>query len=225
MELKKLEQKIAYIFVSKPLLLEALTHKSHTGKNYERLELLGDAVLNLSVTDMLLEAYHESSEGDLSKARASIVKGDVLARTARDIGLGTYIRLGKGEERSGGRRRDSILACAMEAIVGAVYIDGGYSAAQVCVKKLWKEKITNAFTLKYDVDYKTKLQELTQSLYKTAPEYKLSGMSGPSHKKVFKVTVSVLKEQSIATGNNKKGAEQKAAKKLFEKLSVSGTVK
>ena len=132
MDFKTLEKSIGYSFVNNEFFIESLTHKSYTNEdgkdygNYERLELLGDAVLELAVTDILMKKYKKSSEGVLSKARSSVVRASVLVEIAKTLDLGQYLRLGKGEEASGGRERDSILACAMEAVLGAVYLDGGF---------------------------------------------------------------------------------------------------
>lgn len=217
MNYKILEQNIAYNFSDTTLLVEALTHKSYANEeeknaaNYERLELLGDAVLELAITDILMIKYPDGSEGDLSKARASIVRENVLSKIAREIDLGSHVRLGKGEENSGGRNRDSILACAMEAVIGAVYADGGFEPAKKLVARLWDESTDKVFSAEYDIDYKTKLQELVQSKYRLLPEYSVVNISGPSHNRVFKVKVSAGDVSQTGLGKNKKEAAQSAA--------------
>ena len=225
-----LEERIGHKFSNREIFTEALTHKSYSNedgkgnKNYERLELLGDAVLELAVTDILMKKYADSSEGDLSKARSSVVKASVLVEIAREVDLGSYIRLGKGEELSGGRNRDSILACAMEAVLGAVYLDGGFKSAQVVVERLWGDIIGKAFSEEYDVDYKTKLQELVQSKYRLLPEYSVVNISGPSHSRVFNVKVSAGDISQTGLGKNKKEAAQKAAGRALKLIQEESRV-
>jgi ribonuclease III len=217
MNFNLLEQSIGHKFSNYEVLSEALTHRSYSNedernkKNYERLELLGDAVLELAITDILMNKYPDSSEGELSKARSALVKAGILAKVARSIELGNYIRLGKGEDLSGGRDRDSILSCAMEALLGAVYIDAGFERSQMVVAKLWGHIVDMVFSEEYDVDYKTKLQELMQSRYRVLPAYSVVNISGPSHNRVFKVMVSAGDINQTGLGKNKKEAAQKAA--------------
>jgi len=221
MEFKTLAQNIGYKFSDTTLLVEALTHKSYANEdskdegNYERLELLGDAVLELAITDILMIKYPDSSEGDLSKGRASIVRANILYKIAKEVDLGQYLRLGKGEENSGGRERDSILACAMEAVIGAVYADGGFEPAKKLVARLWAGKTDRVFSEEYDIDYKTKLQELVQSKYRVLPEYSVVNISGPSHNRVFKVKVSAGEVSQTGLGKNKKEAAQSAASRAL----------
>ncbi len=230
MKLQTLEQKIGYNFSNHAIFTEALTHKSYSNeddgniKNYERLELLGDAVLELAVTDILMKEYPDGTEGDLSKARSSVVKASVLVQIAKTIELGEYVRLGKGEEHSGGRGRDSILACAMESILGAVYIDGGFEKARSVVKRLWGDIIEKVFSEEYDVDYKTKLQEIVQSKYRLLPEYNVIDISGPSHSRVFVVQVLAGDISQIGLGKNKKEAAQKAAGKALKMIKEESRI-
>ncbi len=217
MNFNLLEQSIGHKFSNYEVLSEALTHRSYSNedernkKNYERLELLGDAVLELAITDILMNKYPDSSEGELSKARSALVKAGILAKVARSIELGNYVKLGKGEDLSGGRDRDSILSCAMEALLGAVYIDAGFERSQMVVAKLWGHIVDMVFSEEYDVDYKTKLQELMQSRYRVLPAYSVVNISGPSHNRVFKVMVSAGDINQTGLGKNKKEAAQKAA--------------
>jgi len=224
MNFNLLEQSIGHKFSNYEVLSEALTHRSYSNedernkKNYERLELLGDAVLELAITDILMNKYPDSSEGELSKARSALVKAGILAKVARSIELGNYIRLGKGEDLSGGRDRDSILSCAMEALLGAVYIDAGFERSQMVVAKLWGHIVDMVFSEEYDVDYKTKLQELMQSRYRVLPAYSVDNISGLSHNRVFKVMVSAGDINQTGLGKNKKEAAQKAASMVLKAM-------
>jgi len=229
--LTQLESRLLYKFENATLLEEALTHSSFTNEqknsikkhDYERLEFLGDAVLELIITDLLMEKYPDKTEGDLSKARSSIVREEVLVKISKKIEMGVFIKLGKGERRAGGGQRDSILACALEAVIGAVYKDGGYRRAYDFVNYFWSDYMEKLFTDELDIDYKTRLQELVQAKYKEVPEYELVKTSGPAHSRTFKVRVKVLDEvDSIGTGTSKKEAEQVAAYNAFRCLAVNG---
>lgn len=214
-ELKELEEKIGYEFRKKALLMQALTHSSFSNeqkinkfKNYERLEFLGDAVLELLSSRFFFETYPEMSEGQMTRLRSSMVCEPALAFCARDISLGDYILLGKGEEATGGRMRDSIISDVMEAVIGAIYLDGGIDKADKFVKKFILSDLENK-QLFYDS--KTILQEKVQKTGKVL-DYELVEESGPDHDKIFVVEaridgVVVGKGQ----GRNKKSAQQQAA--------------
>ena len=214
-ELKKLEEKIGYEFKEKKLLLQALTHSSFSNeqkinkcRDYERLEFLGDAVLELLSSQFFFETYPEMSEGQMTRLRSSMVCEPALAFCARDLSLGDYILLGKGEEATGGRERDSIVSDVMEAVIGAVYLDGGIEEARSFVQKYILSDLENK-QLFYDS--KTLLQEKMQKMGKDIA-YELVEESGPDHDKVFTVElridgVTVGKGQ----GRNKKAAQQQAA--------------
>lgn len=225
MELLNLEHSISYKFKASSLLEEALTHQSYSNetddveKNYERLEFLGDAVLELVITEMLVKDNPRKTEGELSKARSSLVKEDILVAMAKNIGLGEYVKLGKGEEKSGGRARKSILACSMEALIAAIYLDGEYAAAYNFIARFWKDAIDNVFSDEFDTDYKTKLQEFLQSRYKEVPLYKTLKIIGPAHKRLFKVKVDAAHVSSVGEGYSKKEAEQDAASKALKSLT------
>lgn len=225
--LSQLEGRLLYKFVNDSLLEEALTHSSYTNeqkdistkRDYERLEFLGDAVLELIITDLLLDKYPTKTEGDLSKARSSIVREEILVKISKKIEIGSFIRLGKGEKRAGGGQRDSILACALEAIIGAIYKDRGYQYAYNFVNYFWSDYMEKVFTDELDVDYKTRLQELVQAKYKEVPEYEVLKTAGPAHNRTFKVRVRVADGlDSIGIGTSKKEAEQVAAHKAFKSL-------
>ncbi len=225
MDIKKVESGIFYKFQNIDLLMESLTHRSYTNedgsceKNYERLEFLGDAVLELVITDVLLEAFPDKNEGELSKIRALLVREEALVHVANKMDLGASLILGKGEEKSGGKQRPSILSGTLEALIGAVYMDGGYVAAGTVVKKLWEPAIHSIHNADFDIDYKTKLQELVQSKHKTVPAYTVLGTKGPAHKRTFSVQVNVQGTAAVGHGKNKKEAEQTAAKNALSVLA------
>jgi len=224
MDTKKIETGIFYKFHNIDFLKESLTHRSYSNedgnyeKNYERLEFLGDAVLELVITDILIDSFPDKNEGDLSKTRALLVREEALVSVAHKIDLGDSLILGKGEEKSGGKERASILAGTMEALIGAVYMDGGYTVAYDVIKKLWESAIHSIHNADFDIDYKTKLQELVQSKHKTVPTYTVLGTKGPAHKRTFSVQVDVHGTVSVGHGKNKKEAEQTAAKNALAAL-------
>lgn len=229
-ELRDLEANIGYSFRDRSLLRTAVTHSSyanelsrHIGeaKNNERLEFLGDAVLELVTSEFIFHHHKEMPEGKLSKLRASIVCEPSLAICARDLSLGDFLLLGKGEDVTGGRNRDSILSDAFEAVIGAVYLDGGLEPASCFIRRWVLQNLEQAQLFK---DSKTVLQELTQKLYQCAPEYELMEERGPAHRKEFVFRVKVG-EQSLAsgTGASKKAAEQEAALKAIRLLQGKGT--
>lgn len=214
--LASLEEKINYTFKDKMKLRRALTHSSYINDqkldrtmDYERTEFLGDAVLELVTSEMLFEKYPTKPEGQLTKMRASMVCEKSLAITARDIGLGQYIYFSKGEEKSGGRDRDSIIADVVESIIGAIYLDGGINAAKDFIYNYVLNDIENK-SLFYDC--KTTLQEMVQKEKNHVLRYQVVAESGPDHKKMFEVE-ALLDEKIIGKGigKSKKDAEQNAA--------------
>ena len=214
-ELKELEKKIGYEFSNRKLLGQAVTHSSFSNeqkinklKNYERLEFLGDAVLELLSSQFFFETYPDMSEGEMTRLRSSMVCEPALAFCARDLDLGSYILLGKGEEATGGRKRDSIISDVMEAVIGAIYLDGGLSEADKFVRKFILSDLENK-QLFYDS--KTILQERVQKTGRTIV-YELVSETGPDHDKTF--TVEAIIDGRTAgkgQGRNKKTAEQQAA--------------
>ncbi|MCM1134849.1 MAG: ribonuclease III [Clostridium sp.] len=214
-ELKELEKKTGYEFRKKELLMQALTHSSFSNeqkinklKNYERLEFLGDAVLELLSSQFFYENYPDMSEGEMTRQRSSMVCEPALAFCARDLDLGKYILLGKGEEATGGRKRDSIISDVMEAVLGAIYLDGGLEEADKFVRKFILSDLENK-QLFYDS--KTLLQEKVQKEGKTLT-YELVSESGPDHAKLFVVEALVDgKTVGRGQGRNKKSAQQQAA--------------
>ncbi len=214
-ELKKLEGKIGYEFKNKKLLLQALTHSSFSNeqkinkfKDYERLEFLGDAVLELLSSQFFFETYPEMSEGEMTRLRSSMVCEPALAFCARELSLGDYILLGKGEEATGGRKRDSIISDVMEAVIGAVYLDGGIKEADKFIKKYILSDLENK-QLFYDS--KTLLQEKMQKQGRNIT-YELVSETGPDHDKIFTVEIRIDGEAAgRGQGRNKKSAQQQAA--------------
>ncbi len=213
--IKEFEDKIGYTFENKQNLITALTHSSYANekrlKKYkcnERLEFLGDAVLELVSSQYIFTKFSEKPEGEMSRIRASYVCEPTLALCAREMNLGKFILLGKGEDKTGGRQRDSVLSDAMEATIGAVYLDGGFDAAKEYVDKFVLNDIESK---KMFYDSKTILQEIVQGMHKTL-EYDLISESGPDHDKTFTVATLIEGEVvSTATGHTKKKAEQAAA--------------
>ncbi|MBO7649157.1 MAG: ribonuclease III [Lachnospiraceae bacterium] len=226
MDLTKLEEKTGYAFRNRELLETALTHSSYAnefsrrkgeiGFN-ERLEFLGDAVLELVTSEFIFETHSDMPEGSMSKLRASLVCEPSLAYCARDIGLGEYLRLGRGEDMTGGRNRDSILSDAFEAVIGAIYLDGGLQEAGKFVRNMALAKLDDARLFK---DSKTYLQEITQNEFRCMPEYILIGEEGPAHMKTFTVELRIAgKKFAVGSGTSKKGAEQEAARKAIRILT------
>ena len=216
---------IDYRFQDPALLQRALTHKSSGSKNYERLEFLGDSLLNFVTAELLYETRPEASEGDLSRLRSRLVRDVTLAELAAEHRLGDHLRLGQGEMRSGGFLRESILADVFEAIIGAIYLDGGFDAARAVVRKLIggrAEKLPAASALK---DPKTRLQELLQGGGFGLPVYEVIAETGADHAKHFEVECRVdqcLAEPARAGASSRRKAEQAAARIMHEQLLSSG---
>jgi ribonuclease-3 len=218
-----LESGLAHRFVRPERLATALTHRSFGGEepNNETLEFLGDAVLALAISDLLMTRFPDAREGDLSKMRAALVNAAALAARGRALGVGRWLRLGKGEERSGGREKESILASAYEAVLGAVYLDAGYEAARSVVAAQFAADVAEVTAGQRD--YKTRLQELTQRLYRETPVYALVSESGPDHDKQFVTEITIGGRPSgRGTGRTKKAAEQAAAMAALAALEASG---
>jgi ribonuclease-3 len=219
-----LEAGLGHRFVRPELLTVAITHRSTgEGTHNETLEFLGDAVLSLAVSDLLMRDFPEAREGDLSKMRASLVNAEQLAHKARRVDLGRWLRLGKGEERSGGREKEKILAAAYEALLGAIYLDAGYEAARRVVEAQFDDLQRDPEAPGYR-DYKTRLQELTQRLYREMPVYTLTAEHGPDHEKEFVVELAIGgRVLGRGTGRSKKLAEQAAAMEALAALDPPAT--
>jgi ribonuclease III len=219
-----LQRELGYSFKDPSLLVRALTHVSSdrkkTGSHNEVLEFLGDAVLDLAISDLLIQRFPERTEGDLSRMRAGLVNSVALAEKANTLALGSMLFLGKGEERSAGRNKPSILAGAFEALLGGVYQDGGYDPARRIVERYFAADILER-TLGQQ-DYKTRLQEISQLLFRAPPIYRLLSESGPDHEKCFVTEISVGgKVLGRGEGKSKKQSEQEAARKALRELQKS----
>ena len=222
----ELEDRIGHRFGDTLLLERALTHRSWCAENdgalsNERLEFLGDSVIGLIVAHRLHERYGHWSEGQLAKARASLVSAVTLAEAAREIDLGDMMRLGKGEDASGGRCKSSLLCDAVEAVIGAVYLDGGIEAAEQAVERLLGDRMRDARRVRGCEDFKTRLQEQAARLGLAAPRYEVTE-SGPAHERRFAATVSAGGSRGIGEGATKKDAEQRAAQVAYGNLASEG---
>ena len=221
--ISKVEEKIGYHFTNSALLTSALTHPSYMNErkinkweHYQRLEYLGDAVLELTMSEYLYFEYPTLSEGELSKMRASMVCEPALAFCANNLELGEFILLGKGEDASGGRHRDSILSDVFEAIIGAIYLDGGFEAAKKHINRFVMDGIGERTLF---IDSKSLLQEEIQKTPGSTIRYELTGESGPEHDKVFTVALLINEvKKAEASGHSKKNAEQKAAYEVLKKI-------
>lgn len=219
----RLLQALAYRFADDALLQRALTHRSLGQDNNERLEFLGDALLNLAIGAELYRVRPNAAEGDLSRLRASLVREETLAGVARRLPLADAVRLGGGELKSGGFRRDSILADTVEALIGAVYLDGGFEpAAALCLRLLAPEltDLPDAGSLK---DPKTRLQEFLQAQARPLPEYAVLRESGPAHRRYFGVCCRLADsgDEVEAEGSSRRGAEQQAAERMLVRLQAA----
>ena len=223
-----LEHKLNYYFNDRNLLKNALLHKSlgnerkeYKNQNNERLELLGDAVLDLIVAEYLYKNYKNASEGTIAKLKAMIVSEPILAKISRQIGVGKFLMLSRGEVMSGGRNRESILADSFEAILGAVYIDSNLDEARVFALSHIKQYIDHIEENEDILDFKSILQEYVQKEFRTVPTYELVAERGPDHMKEFEIQVIVGNYKEKAVARNKKKAEQLSAKALCIKLGVN----
>lgn len=220
-------ERLNYTFKTPDILMQAFRHSSYVNeirnpeiKDNERLEFLGDAVLDLAISHIMMDFFKEAKEGDLSKFRALVVNESSLCMIAKELGVGDFLLLGKGEELTNGRNKPSILANAVEAILGAIYLDTGYLEAKNVIQRLFLPVIKQIETNEIKHDCKSLLQEYSQETYKSLPEYILLEENGLAHDKTFKVAL-VLNGKTIAEGlgKSKKEAEQKAAREAFNCLS------
>jgi ribonuclease-3 len=219
--MRRLQQRIDYQFHDVGLLERALTHRSLGARNNERLEFLGDAILGFEVADNLYKRVDDANEGQLSRMRAHLVKRETLAQIARELQLGDILRLGPGELRSGGQARDSILADAVEAIIAAVYLDGGIDAARALVRRLLGDRLTEPTSETRRKDPKTRLQEHLQALGRPLPQYEVSCVTGDQHDQTFKVICSTGSgDETEGEGPSRRKAEQSAARKMLEQLEI-----
>jgi ribonuclease III len=218
-----LPERLGYEFREPGLLREALTHRSFGVPHNERLEFVGDAVLNCVVALALFERFPATQEGDLSRARANLVNRDTLAQLAREMELGTHIRLGEGELKSGGADRSSIIADALEAVLGAVFLDGGFAAARAAIDRIYADLLHAADPTTLGKDPKTRLQEWLQARHYPVPEYAVVATTGEAHAQQFEVAcrIPALAVTTHGSGTSRRAAEQNAAAAAFARVVSS----
>jgi ribonuclease III len=230
-DISPLQAILGHRFNDPTLLEEALRHSSYVNElgasplqDNERLEFLGDAVLNLAIGRLLMDTYPQLREGDLSRIRASMVNETQLASIARGLELGRYLQLGKGETQTGGHEKNSILANTIEAVTAAIYIDGGFDAAFGFIERHFIEMIESAQALNSVQDYKSRLQEAVQGRTREVPRYRVVEEQGPDHDKTFGVVVTIGATQTRGTGKSKKLAEQDAARNALAAMNWPGAM-
>lgn len=222
MALDSLQQQLGYQFKNLALITQALTHRSYAANNNERLEFLGDGALNYIIAHQLFERFQKLSEGDLSRLRAQLVKESTLYEIAQTLNLGEFLKLGEGELKSAGWRRPSILADALEAIIGAVYLDGGHEAAEQLVIKLYMQKLTTIDPTIIDKDAKSLLQEYLQSRKIDLPDYQVVNIEGEAHAQTFQVSCNIIKLKIHTTGE---GTSRRAAEQHAAQLALAQIIK
>lgn len=222
-DLNALQQRLGHSFATPALLQRALTHKSFGSEHNERFEFLGDAVLNLAISDLLFQHFGDSSEGDLTRVRAHLVRENTLQQLARELGFGSALRLSEGEARGGGAQRPSILADAFEAVLGAVYLDGGFEAARALVLRLFRPLVVQTVADTWTKDAKTELQEWLQARREAVPSYRIDSTRGRQHDQTFVVVCSVPAHglEVQGEGRSRRAAEQEAARAALAKLKSS----
>ncbi len=217
MRVDLLERELGHVFTQTELLLQSLTHRSYGSPHNERLEFLGDSVLNCVMATLLFERFPELREGELSRQRANLVRQDTLAEIAQSLRLGDFLRLGEGELKSGGFRRPSILADGVEAVIGAVYLDAGFAAARGVIEKLYESLLARIDPKASGKDAKTELQELLQARKLPLPQYELTTTRGDAHAQEFEVTclIPTLGVRISGCGSSRRTAEQAAARRAI----------
>lgn len=220
--LAALQTRLQHEFADRQLLTRAITHRSYSADHNERLEFLGDSVLNLAVAGLLYDRLSDLPEGDLSRVRANLVKQDTLHQLAVSLDLAQVLRLGEGEMRSGGQRRPSILADALEALIGAVYLDAGFAAAQALVLRLFEKVEFNPQMQAIGKDPKTELQEWLQGRKMSLPQYRVVGTLGAAHKQTFDVECEIAQLSAVerGIGGSRRAAEQAAAAAMLATLKA-----
>jgi len=224
-DLDQLQRRIGYRFNSPERLLLALTHRSHGNRNNERLEFLGDSIVNMVIAEYLYRNFEKAREGQLSRLRARMVKGTTLAEIGREFELGRYLRLGSGELKSGGYRRDSILADAVESIIGAIYLDSDFYTCREQVLRWFEERLKKLDLQDTQKDPKTRLQEYLQSRQFPLPRYDVVSVEGEAHKQTFHVACALpsLGRRTTGTGSSRRLAEQQAARNALRELGVENS--
>ena len=220
--MEKLQRNLGYTFANQDWLVKAVTHRSHGKRNNERLEFLGDSILSFVIADALYQRFADANEGQLSRLRASLVKQQTLAEIARELELGDALIMGTGELKSGGFQRDSVLSDALEAIIGAIYLDASVEVARERILHWFLERLECMTTEQSHKDAKTKLQEFLQARQEPLPNYVIVKVSGPSHDQTFVVSckVSCLAESIEGVGNSRRIAEQNAATSALNQLGI-----
>lgn len=224
-ELQTLADRVGWQFSDPHLLRQAVTHRSASGPNNERLEFLGDAILNFVIAAEVFDRRPDLREGELSRLRAALVNKNALAEIAREIDLGEQVLLGSGELKTGGRRRDSILADSLEAVIGAVYLDGGYEAGRALILRLYTEHLRALPDMQAHKDPKTRLQEYLQARGLELPTYAVENISGRAHEQIFRVVCAseILQQTGEGVAGSRRQAEQAAAGDLLAKLQPDGS--
>ncbi|MGI2028575.1 MULTISPECIES: ribonuclease III [unclassified Endozoicomonas] len=223
LELARLQKKLGHEFSNQSLLALALTHRSFGSRNNERLEFLGDSIVNFVIAEALYERFPDAKEGQLSRLRARMVRGVTLAELGREFELGDFLRLGSGELKSGGFRRESILADAVEAIIGAIYLDAGMAVCHQRIRTWFTTRLDQLTTTdEQNKDPKTRLQEYLQARQQSLPKYQVTDIQGEAHDQHFSVICELecLDEPSKGEGSSRRGAEQQAARNALKLLGV-----
>jgi ribonuclease-3 len=218
--IKTVALRLGHDFDDHGLLKLALTHRSHGASNNERLEFLGDSIVNFVIAEDLYRRFPKAREGQLSRLRASLVKGATLAEVAASLQLGASLRLGQGELKSGGHRRESILADALEAVIGAIYLDRGLEAARNCILSWYDERLTALNLQNTEKDPKTRLQEWLQAKHQALPDYQLEKVEGQAHEQLFTISCrsKLFSQPCIGVGRSRRYAEQQAAHRALQLL-------
>ncbi|PMR73468.1 ribonuclease III [Billgrantia endophytica] len=222
--LNAFSRRIGHTFGDSALLELAMTHRSFGGQNNERLEFLGDSIVNFVIAEALYERFPQAREGQLSRLRARLVRGQTLAELAREMSFGECLRLGSGEMKSGGHRRDSILADAVEAVLGAIYLDAGMDTARTRVLAWYAERLEAIDLQDTQKDPKTRLQEFLQSRQVSLPRYEVVSVEGEAHEQTFTIEchVELLEACTLGTGSSRRHAEQQAAEEALSQLETRG---
>jgi ribonuclease-3 len=224
-KMAELQRTLGYEFADPQLLATALTHRSAGGVNNERLEFLGDSIVNHVIAEALYQRFPRAREGELSRMRASLVKGETLAALGRELGLGEHLLLGPGERKSGGFRRSSILADALEAVAGAILLDGGAQQCRDCLLRWFDSRLESPAVGDAGKDPKTRLQEQLQGRGSPLPQYELLGVRGDDHDQVFTVACRISRPALVVegAGKSRRKAEQAAARQALARLAADGS--
>lgn len=212
---EQLSRKLGYVFNNPHLLKVALTHRSNSEENNERMEFFGDSIVNFIIAEALYNQFPYAHEGDLSRWRATLINRDTLGELGRQFELGHYLHLGLGELKSGGAERTSILSCAMEAIIAAIYLDGGFDVTRECILRWYKSLLTKLSSATTHKDPKTQLQEYLQSRHLPLPVYDVISVEGEAHNQVFIVSCMVQETKMTGKGTSRRRAEQEAATNML----------